>query len=38
VYFFKQKLKAFVAFKNVKNLVEKESGFKIKALRLDQEG
>ena len=38
VYFLKQKLKAFVVFKNFKALVEKESGYKIKALRSDKGG
>ncbi|KHN28513.1 Retrovirus-related Pol polyprotein from transposon TNT 1-94, partial [Glycine soja] len=38
VYFLKQKSEAFVAFKNFKALVEKESGYVIKALRSDRGG
>ncbi|KAL4348689.1 hypothetical protein GQ457_17G010100 [Hibiscus cannabinus] len=38
VYFLKQKSEAFGAFKNVKALVEKESGFEIKSLRSDRGG
>ena len=38
VYFLKQKLEAFVAFKNFKALVEKESGYEIKSLRSDRGG
>ena len=38
VYFLKQKSEVFVAFKNIKALVEKESGYEIKALRFDRGG
>ncbi|RDX70427.1 hypothetical protein CR513_50318, partial [Mucuna pruriens] len=38
VYFLKQKYEAFVIFKNFKALVEKESGYVIKALRSDRGG
>jgi len=38
VYFLKQKSETFVAFKNFKALVEKESGYVIKALRFDRGG
>jgi len=38
VYFLRQKSKVFSSFKNFKALVEKESGFEIKALRSDRGG
>ena len=38
VYFLKQKSEAFVAFKNFKSLVEKESGYEIKSLRSNRGG
>jgi Integrase core domain len=38
VYFLKEKSAAFVVFKNFKNLVENESGYKIKTLRSDKGG
>ena len=38
VYFLKQKSEAFIAFKNFKALVEKESGYEIKSLRFDRGG
>ena len=38
VYRLEQKSEAFVAFKNFKTHVEKESGYKIKALRSNQGG
>ena len=38
VYFLKQKSEAFSAFKKFKAAVEKESGYKIKAMRSDRGG
>ena len=38
VYFLKQKSEAFVAFKNFKAPIEKESGYEIKSLRSDKGG
>ena len=38
VYFLKKKSEVFVAFKNFKALVEKKSGYEIKALRSDRGG
>jgi hypothetical protein len=38
VYFLKEKSAAFVVFKNFKDLVENESGYKIKTLRSDKGG
>ncbi|KAL0427280.1 UNVERIFIED_CONTAM: Retrovirus-related Pol polyprotein from transposon TNT 1-94 [Sesamum latifolium] len=38
IYFLKQKSEAFATFKKFKSLVEKESGYEIKALRSDRGG
>jgi Integrase core domain len=38
VYFLKEKSAAFEVFKSFKNLVENESGYKIKTLRSNRDG